>query len=162
MHWRFGILVFVMKASVKHIRISPKKAGLVAALVRRRKALEALSFLKFTHKKGADIIYKVVASAVANAENNDGQQKDDLFIKSIVVTKGRTLKRGIPASRGRVAPIKKRSSHIYVELSVMEEGPEKGEKEVSQKEVSIREKKVVKGDTKKSNTSSAQENPRKA
>jgi len=106
-----------MKASVKHIRISPKKANLVAGLVRGKSAEEALTFLKFANKKGADILYKVVASAVANAENNDAKSKDNLVLSSVVVTKGRTLRRGIPASRGRVAPIKKRSSHLFVELS---------------------------------------------
>lgn len=114
-----------MKASVKHIRISPKKANLVAGIVRGKKAIEALSFLKFANKKGADILYKAVASAVANAENNDGKNKDTLMIDSIVVTKGRTLRRGIPASRGRVMPIKKRSSHLFVYLSETSEQKEK-------------------------------------
>ena len=105
-----------MKASVKHIRISPKKANVIAGLVRGKSAQDALTFLKLANKKGADILYKVVASAVANAENNDGKSKENLYIASVVVTKGRTLRRGIPASRGRVDPIKKRSSHIFVEL----------------------------------------------
>lgn len=106
-----------MKASVKHIRISPKKANLIAGMIRGKSAKEALIFLKIANKKGADILYKVVASAVANAENNDGKSKENLILSSIVVIKGRTLRRGIPASRGRVAPIKKRSSHIFVELA---------------------------------------------
>lgn len=106
----------LMKASVKHIRISPKKANVVAGLVRGKQVEEALTFLRFANKKGADIIYKIVASAVANAENNDGKKKDNLLVSSIIVTKGRTIRRGVPASRGRVAPIKKRSSHIFVEL----------------------------------------------
>jgi large subunit ribosomal protein L22 len=113
-----------MKASVKHIRISPKKANLVAGIVRGKKATEALSFLKLANKKGADILYKVLASAVANAENNDGKSKDSLLIESIVVTKGRTLRRGIPASRGRVMPIKKRSSHLFVYLREAAHNPE--------------------------------------
>ncbi len=131
-----------MKASVKHIRISPKKANLIAGLVRGKNAEEAITFLKFTNKKGADILEKVVASAVANAENNDGKAKSDLVISSVVVTKGRTLRRGIPASRGRVAPIKKRSSHIFVTLkeSVKEKALPTEEK---------KEKKTVKKTTSK-------------
>lgn len=106
-----------MKASVRHIHISPKKAALVADLVRGKKADEALDFLKFADKKAAGIIYKVVASAVANAENNEGKRKDSLTVGKIYVTKARKLRRGIPASRGRMMPIYKRHSHIFVELS---------------------------------------------
>jgi len=106
-----------MKASVRHIHISPKKAALVADLVRGKPAGEALDFLKFANKKAADIIYKVVASAVANAKNNDGKRGDDLEVTKIFVTKARKLRRGVPSSRGRVMPIVKRSSHIFVELT---------------------------------------------
>ena len=105
-----------MKASVRHIHISPKKAALVADLVRGKKADEALDFLKFADKKAAGIIYKLVSSAVANAENNDGKRKDSLTVEKIYVTKARKLRRGVPASRGRMMPIYKRHSHIFVEL----------------------------------------------
>jgi len=112
-----------MKASVKHIRISPKKANVVVGIIRGKRVGDALDFLKVANKKAADILYKVVASAVANAENNDGKRSENLFIKTAFVTKGRTLRRGVPASRGRVAPIKKRSSHIFVELAELESSP---------------------------------------
>lgn len=105
-----------MKANVKHVRISPKKACIVADLVRGKNSREALDFLKLADKKAADIIFKLVASAVANAENNDGKDSDRLVVSKIYVTKGRTLKRGVPSSRGRVKPILKRTSHIFVEL----------------------------------------------
>jgi large subunit ribosomal protein L22 len=110
------LVTIAMKATVKHVRISPKKAGIVADLVRGKGSRQALDFLKFANKKAADIIYKLLASAVANAENNDGKDRDNLVVSKIFVTKGRILKRGVPAARGRVKPIVKRTSHIFVEL----------------------------------------------
>ena len=106
-----------MKANVRHIQISPKKANVVVGIVRGKSVGEALDFLKVANKKAADILYKVVASAVANAENNEGKRSENLIVKSAFVTKGRVLRRGVPASRGRVSPLKKRSSHIFVELA---------------------------------------------
>lgn len=106
-----------MKASVRHIRISPKKANLVATMLGGMTTTKALDILSVMDKRAADIIYKLLASAVANAENNEGKKKENLVISRIWVTKGRTLRRGVPASRGRVAPIKKRSSHIFLELA---------------------------------------------
>lgn len=109
-----------MKAIAKHVRISPKKANLVAGLVRRKNAVEALDILKFTPKKAAKILYKVLHSAIANAENNFKQKKDALIIKEIVVNEGRTLKRSVPISRGRVHPILKRTTHITVTVGLLE------------------------------------------
>lgn len=106
-----------MKAILRGIRISPKKANLVAGIVRNKKATEALNILKFMPKKGANILYRVLQSAMANAKNNFKQDVDDLYISQILVTKGMTFKRSIPISRGRTHPILKRSSHITVELS---------------------------------------------
>lgn len=89
----------------------------MAGLVRGKKAADALAFLKFTPKKAAKTIYKVVASAVANAINNFAKDKEKLVVSKIIVNKGQTLKRSIPASRGRSAPILKRTAHITVEVS---------------------------------------------
>jgi large subunit ribosomal protein L22 len=107
-----------VKAIARHIRISPKKANLVAGLVRNKKAEEALDILKFTPKKAAGILYKVIKSAIANAENNFKQNRENLIIKEIIVTEGPTLKRSVPVSRGRVHPILKRTSHITVKVEV--------------------------------------------
>ena len=107
-----------MKAHLRRIRISPKKANLVAGMVRGKKATEALDILKFMPKKGADILYKVVHSAVSNAKNNFKQSVDELYITRILVTKGPTYKRSLPISRGRVHPIAKRTSHITVEVGL--------------------------------------------
>ena len=116
-----------MKAIARNIRISPKKANLVAGLVRKKKAQEALDILKFTPKKGAKLLYKVLHSAMANAENNFKQKKDSLIIKEIVITQGPTFKRSVPVSRGRVHPILKRNSHITITLG-LEEKDEKEKK----------------------------------
>ncbi len=123
-----------MKAIARNIRISPKKANLIAGLVRKKNAQEALNILKFTPKKGAKLLYKVLHSAMANAENNFKQKKDSLVIKEIIVTEGPTFKRSVPVSRGRVHPILKRNAHITVTLG-LEEGEEvKKEEEVKTKE----------------------------
>lgn len=105
-----------MKSILRQIRISPKKANLVAALVRNKLAVEAVDILKFTTKKAAPIIKKVIESAMANAENNFKQKKDSLFVKEIIVTEGTTYKRRNAISRGRTHPILKRTSHITVKL----------------------------------------------
>ena len=107
-----------MKAIVRNIRISPKKANLVAEMVRGKQVQEALNILKFTPKKAALMLYKVIDSAAANAENNQKLDRDNLFVKSLIVTKGPTFKRGMPVSRGRWHPILKRTSHVRVELSL--------------------------------------------
>ena len=109
-----------MKSILRQIRISPKKVNLVAALVRNKKVTDAVSILKFTPKKSALVLKKVIESAAANAENNFKQNKDDLYIKEIIVTEGTTLKRSIPVSRGRTHPILKRTAHITVKLEVKE------------------------------------------
>jgi len=103
-----------MKAVLKQIRISPKKANLIAALIRKKPAQDALDILKFTRKKAAPILYKLLASAVANAENNFKQKKDSLYVKEVLVTEGPTYKRAVPISRGRRHPILKRTSHISI------------------------------------------------
>lgn len=107
-----------MKAHLRTIRISPKKANLVAGTVRGKKVEDALAILKFMPKKGADILYKVVHSAASNAKNNFKQSIGDLYITKILVTKGPTYKRSLPISRGRVHPIRKRTSHITVEVGL--------------------------------------------
>jgi large subunit ribosomal protein L22 len=129
-----------MKSILRQIRISPKKVNLVAALVRHKKVTDAISILKFTPKKSALVLKKVIESAAANAENNFKQNKDDLYIKEIIVTEGTTLKRSIPVSRGRTHPILKRTAHITVKLEVKEGAktkkvaPAKVEKEVKTEE----------------------------
>ena len=138
-----------MKAHLRQIRISPKKANLVAGTVRGKKVTEALDILKFMPKKGADILYKVVHSAASNAKNNFKQSIDELYITQIIVTKGPTYRRSIPISRGRVHPIAKRTSHITVEVGL----PAGMEARKPVKEEKVKKegaKKEVKKETKKS------------
>ncbi len=107
-----------MKAILRQIRISPKKANVVANLLKGKSVEEALDLLKYIPKKASKIISKVIASAAANAENNFGQDKSKLMVKRILVTKGPTYKRFITISRGRSHPIDKMTSHITVEVGI--------------------------------------------
>ena len=107
-----------MKASVRNIRISPKKLNVIAYIIRNMTAKDALDTLKFMPKKGADIMYNVVASAVANATHNDNQNLTDLSISSVSVTQGLVYRRINPVSRGRAHRILKRTSHVDLSLSV--------------------------------------------
>jgi large subunit ribosomal protein L22 len=109
-----------MKAILRKARISPKKANLVAGMVRRKSVTDALDILSFTPKKGAKILFKVLTSAVANAENNFAQDKKKLLVKHIIVNEAATFKRWLPVSRGRSHPLLKRNSHITVEVGVDE------------------------------------------
>lgn len=112
-----------MKALLRNIRISPEKANLVAGLVRGAMVTDALNQLEYTPKKGAKILYKVIASAAANAEHNLKQDRARLYVKEIVVTKGPMYKRGISVSRGRVHPILKKTAQIRVRVDVMAGAP---------------------------------------
>ncbi len=102
------------RAILKFVRISPRKAKLVVDLVRGKDANEALAILKYTPKKGAKIVEKVIKSAVANAENNFDLDKDNLYISEIYANEGPKLKRWRPRAQGRAFPIMKRTSHIGV------------------------------------------------
>lgn len=95
-------------------RISPQKARLVADQVRGLPAARALELLKFSDKKAAAMIYKVLFAAVSNAENNAGDDADDLKVKTIMVDEGPTLKRFMARAKGRGTRILKRTSHITV------------------------------------------------
>ncbi len=107
------------KAVVKNIRISPQKARLVADMIRGKQVDTALNTLKFTPKKGARILRKVVESAVANASQNEAIDVDTLFVKKIFIDGGPMLKRIRPRAMGRASRILKRSSHITVVLDEM-------------------------------------------
>ncbi|RMF84176.1 MAG: 50S ribosomal protein L22 [Nitrospinota bacterium] len=105
------------KAIAKYIRTSPRKARMVADLIRGRQVGEALNILAFTNKKAARLIEKLVRSALANAEQNEAiDDLDALVISEITVDPGPTLKRYMPRARGRATPIRKRTSHIRVVL----------------------------------------------
>ncbi len=108
-----------MKAILNRIRISPKKANLIAGIVRGEWAEKALETLKFMPKKGAELLYKVLHSAVANAENNFDQKRSELKIHRILITAWPTFKRGQSHSKGRITPLLKRTSNITIELEAI-------------------------------------------
>ncbi|MEY3017203.1 MAG: hypothetical protein RL336_338 [Pseudomonadota bacterium] len=104
-------------ASLKGARISAQKARLVADQVRGKSVEEALNLLSFSTKKGADIIIKVLNSAIANAEHNEGADIDELKVSTIFVDEGMTMKRIKPRAKGRADRIFKRTCHITVKVA---------------------------------------------
>ena len=101
-----------VSAILRGVRISPQKARLVADQVRGKKVDNALNILTFSPKKGAEIIKKVVESAIANAENNNGADIDELKVKTITVDKGMVFKRIRALAKGRAGRIIKPTCHI--------------------------------------------------
>ncbi len=104
-------------AKLKGARMSAQKARLVADQVRGKSVEAALEILQFSTKKGADIIKKVLESAIANAEHNDGADVDELKVTTIFVDEGMTMKRIKPRAKGRADRILKRSCHITVKVA---------------------------------------------
>ena len=104
-------------AYLKGARLSPQKAGLVADQVRGLEVEQALDVLSFSKKKGADIIKKLLNSAISNAENNENADIDNLRIKSIIVNKGFVMKRIKIRARGRADRMKKPFCNIEILLS---------------------------------------------
>lgn len=102
------------KAIAKYVRIAPRKVNLVAAEIRGKQVDEALAILKFTPKRGAEVLEKVLKSAVANAENNNEMNRENLYISEAYANQGPTLKRWRPRSQGRAFQILKRTSHVGV------------------------------------------------
>ncbi len=110
------------KAVLRFARVSARKARLVADLVRGKDVSEAIEALSFTNKKSAPMIRKVVESALANAEvlakrANEDLDIDDLFIQTIYVDAGPTLRRFRPRAQGRATRILKQTAHITVQLA---------------------------------------------
>lgn len=106
-----------VSATARYVRISPRKLRLVADLVRGKPVDEARTVLAFTPKDAARVVDKLIASAVANAENNYDMNADDLLVSSIFVNEGPTMKRWRARAMGRASRIKKRTSHLSVELT---------------------------------------------
>ncbi|BAL26278.1 50S ribosomal protein L22 [Azoarcus sp. KH32C] len=102
------------KAILRGVRLSAQKGRLVADLVRGKPVDQALNILAFSPKKGAQIIRKVVESAIANAEHNDGADIDTLKVKTIYVEEGTSLKRFTARAKGRGNRILKPTCHVYV------------------------------------------------
>lgn len=104
-------------AKLKNAPLSAQKGRLVADMIRKRGVSQALNILKFTPKKGAKLILKLLESAIANAENNNGADIDDLKVGVIFVDESATLKRVSPRAKGRANRICKRTCHITIKVS---------------------------------------------
>lgn len=101
-------------AKLRHARISPQKCRLVADQVRGKSVEQALQILSFSPKKAAGIVKKVLESAIANAEHNEGADIDELKVSRIFVDEGPSMRRWKPRAKGRVNHILKRTSHLTV------------------------------------------------
>lgn len=106
-----------VSAVLRGARLSAQKARLVADQIRGKRVEEALEVLSFSTKKGAPIIKKVLNSAIANAEHNQGLDIDELKVSTIFVDEGISLKRIMPRAKGRADRITKRSCHITVKVA---------------------------------------------
>jgi large subunit ribosomal protein L22 len=103
-------------AKLKSVRLSPQKTRLVVDMVRGKAVQEALNILKFSPQRPADVVAKLVRSAVANAEQKGIDDVDRLFVKAVFVDQGPVLKRFMPRAQGRATKIRKPTSHITVVL----------------------------------------------
>jgi ribosomal protein L22 len=111
----------VVRASARYVRIAPRKARLIADQVRGLHIEKARALLQFSPRSAAEDIHKLINSAAANAENNHDLIGDEMKITSITVDEGHTLKRFRPRAQGRATPIHKRTSHIAVALTPVED-----------------------------------------
>lgn len=113
-------------ARVRHIRVTPMKARRVVNLIRGKQAQEALAILKFSPQSASEPVYKLVASAIANArvkadQSNTYLDEQDLYVSRAFVDEGTTLKRFQPRAQGRAFRINKRTSHITIVLATPDE-----------------------------------------
>jgi large subunit ribosomal protein L22 len=111
-----------VRAQARYVRCSARKARLVLEHIRGKQAAEAAAILAFQPRAAARDAGKVLASAIANAENNNGFDADDLIVVAAYADEGPTLKRWRPRARGRVNRIRKRTCHITIQLAVAEPG----------------------------------------
>ncbi len=104
----------MVNATAKYVRISPRKAGDMARLIRGKRVAEARAILALSPRAAARVVRKVLDSAVANAENNNNMNVDDLYVVQAYVNGGPIIKRFRPRAMGRACRIRKRTSHITV------------------------------------------------
>jgi large subunit ribosomal protein L22 len=110
-----------VKALLRHTRTAPRKARLVANLIRGKNVTDAINILQFTRKRAADVFQKLLKSAIANAEENHKVlDVEDLIVKNVRVDEGATWKRHMPRARGTSTKIEKKTSHITLVLEEKE------------------------------------------
>ncbi len=105
------------RAILRGVHLSAQKGRLVADLVRGKPVEQALNILQFSPKKASKIVRKVLESAIANAEHNDGADIDELKVKTIHVEKGTSMRRFAARAKGRGARIEKQTCHIFVTVA---------------------------------------------
>jgi ribosomal protein L22 len=106
-----------VRAIQKNVHVASRKANLVCALIRNKKVTDALIVLENTEKKTANIMKKILNSAIANATNNHSMDVNKLYVYGAFANQGRTIKRSMPRARGAADMIKKRHSHLEIVLS---------------------------------------------
>ena len=104
------------RAIARYVRISSSKVGIVADLIRGKKADDALAILMYTPKAAAPVMEKLLLSAIANAENNLSMDRGSLYVAGVDANPGPTLKRYVARSRGSASPMLRRTSHITIVL----------------------------------------------
>jgi large subunit ribosomal protein L22 len=109
-----------VKAVARFVRIAPRKARQVIDLIRGKRVGDAQTILKFTPRFAADVIGKVLNSAVANAENNNKLNRERLIVAEAYVDQGPTMKRYMPRAQGRASLIHKRTSHVTIVVTEKE------------------------------------------
>ena len=110
-----------VRAVAKYVRVAPRKARLVVDQIRNKTVPQAMETLQFTNRAAAEPVAKVLASAVANAENNNGLRAENLVVAAAYVDEGPTLKRFTPRAKGAASRINKRTSHITVVVAPRKE-----------------------------------------
>ena len=133
------------RAQAKYIRISAYKVREVLDLIRGQHVQRAAEILRFTERDAAHVVAKVLGSAVANAENNDGLDPDDLYVATAYADEGVTLKRFRPRARGRAGRIRKRTCHVTIIVSRMPEEELRRHRAKQQAEVAARRARRVAG-----------------
>ena len=130
-----------VKATVRYLRVSPRKVRLVVDMIRGKKVTKALDILYFCNKWAKRPVIKLLNSAIANAKHNFNLQEEDLYVKTIRADGGPMLKRWRPRAFGRASTIRKRTSHIEIILD---------EKKKKEPEIKMSKEKMVKNKIKKS------------
>ena len=105
------------RAYLKYLRISPRKVSILCDLIRGKDVKTAVAYLMQTPKAASEPMLKLLKSAVANAENNNGMDVEKLYVSTAIANPGPTLKRGMPRAQGRYNRILKRTTHITLGVS---------------------------------------------
>lgn len=133
-----------VKAQLNNLRIAPRKVRAVVGLIRRKNAVKAINQLEVLSRRPADMIIKLINSAIANAKNRYDVAVEDLFIDSVTVDEGMKLRRYKPKGFGRVSPLEKKTSRITLTLRASKAALKTEKDQKKEKEVVVSEEKEVK------------------